>query len=88
MKQGNSEAGKMGDMEHGRHGEHGEHGEHGGQGGHSAKKKVERSVFNPSDRFLRCRTMISLVKATGGTNYSNLLFSVLGDTGIRNANLL
>ena len=23
-------------------------------------KKMEKSVFNPSDRFLRCRTMISL----------------------------
>ena len=61
----------------------------GDKGDIQLKKKVERSVFNPSDRFLRCRTMISLVKATAGTNYSNLLFSlsVLGDTGIRNANL-
>ena len=41
MKQGNSEAGKMGDMEHGRHGGHGEQGGQGGQGGHSAKKSVE-----------------------------------------------
>ena len=47
MKQGNSEAGKMGDMEHGRHGEHGEHGEHEEHeeheehGEHSAKKSGE-----------------------------------------------
>ena len=39
MKQGNSEAGKMGDMEHGRHGEHGEHEEHGERVRHLAKKK-------------------------------------------------
>ena len=41
MKQGNSEAGKMGDMEHGRHGEHGNMRNMGDKGDIQLKKSGE-----------------------------------------------